>query len=69
MIVLRDLGGWLLLSGVRRAWLPLCLGGLRDLLALAVWVTTPLKRHVSWRGKRYRLGAGTLLYPEPSRSR
>ncbi len=69
LIVLRDVGGWLLLVGVRRVWLPLCLGGLRDLLALAVWCTTPLKRHVSWRGKRYRLGAGTLLYPEPSRTR
>jgi len=65
LIAVRDLGGWLLLSGPRQAWLPLCLGALRDFLALAVWLATPLKRHVAWRGKRYRLGAGTLLYAEP----
>ena len=69
LIGLRDAGGWLVLANPRRVWLPLCLGGLRDLLALAVWFATPLKRHVAWRGKRYRLGAGTLLYPEPWRSR
>ncbi len=66
LLAVRDVGGWLLLSGPRRLWLPLSLGVARDVLALAVWLVAPLKQHVSWRGKRYRLGAGTLLYPEPS---
>jgi len=66
-LLVRDVGGWLALRGPQRVWLPLLLGPLRDLLALAVWVVAPLKHHVSWRGKRFRLGAGTLLYPHPAR--
>jgi ceramide glucosyltransferase len=66
LIAVRDVGGWLVLSGARRWWLPLTLGVTRDLLALVVWCVAPLKHHVSWRGKRYRLGAGTLLYAERS---
>jgi ceramide glucosyltransferase len=63
LIAVRDAGGWLVLRGADRLWLPLLLGPLRDLAALAVWIVAPLKQHVSWRGHRYRLGAGTLLYP------
>jgi ceramide glucosyltransferase len=64
LLVLRDVGGWLLLRGPRRFYLPLFLAPLREIAALSVWCLAPLKQHVSWRGKRYRLGAGTLLYPE-----
>lgn len=64
VIALRDVGGWLVLCGTRRLWFALLLGALRDLFALGVWCMTPLHRHVSWRGRRYRIGAGTLLYPE-----
>lgn len=66
-IVVRDVGGWFLLRGAKRLWLPLVLGVPRDLLALGIWAIAPLKHHVSWRGRRFRLGAGTLLYPEPAR--
>lgn len=64
LLALRDGGGWLALRGRKRWYLPLMLGPLRELTALLVWAVAPIKQHVSWRGKRYRLGAGTLLYPE-----
>ncbi|MFZ5890786.1 MAG: glycosyltransferase [Myxococcota bacterium] len=67
LLLARDVGGWLILRGGERAWLPLVLGPLRDALSLVVWLVAPLKHHVSWRGKRFRLGAGTLLYPEQAR--
>jgi len=59
--ILRDVGGWMLLRGRRGLAAPLLLGGMRDLLALAVWVATPFKRHIAWRGHRVRVGAGTVL--------
>lgn len=64
LLALRDGGGWLALRGRKRWYLPLVLSPLRELTALVVWAIAPIKQHVSWRGKRYRLGAGTLLYPE-----
>jgi ceramide glucosyltransferase len=67
VICLRDAGGWWLLRGAHRLWLPLLLGVPRDLFSLAIWAIAPLKHHVSWRGRRFRLGAGTLLYSEPAR--
>ncbi len=60
----RDVGGHLLLRGTRRAWLPILLSPLSDLLMIAVWAMALLKKHVTWRGTRLRLGAGTLLYRE-----
>jgi ceramide glucosyltransferase len=62
MLALRDVGGWILLRGHSRAWLPALLSPLRELLMLAVWIRAPFKRHVTWRGHRVRLGAGTLLF-------
>lgn len=62
LLALRDVGGWVALRGLSRAWLPALLAPLRELLLLFVWMRAPLKRHVSWRGKRVRLGAGTLVY-------
>ncbi len=62
MWVARDLGGWWLLRGARSLHVPLLLGPVRDLMSLCVWAVTPLKRHVSWRGHRVRVGAGTLLF-------
>ena len=67
VIFVRDAGGWWLLRGTKRLWLPLLLGVPRDLFALVIWAIAPLKHHVSWRGRRFRLGAGTLLYAEPAR--
>jgi ceramide glucosyltransferase len=68
LLALRDLGGWLTLRGTARWYLPLLLAPLRELLVLAVWCVAPFKQHVSWRGKRFRLGAGTLLYLESAHS-
>jgi len=65
--VIRDCGGWLLLRGPRRLWIPLLLSLPRDLLILGVWAVAPFKKHVAWRGQRFRLGAGTLLYAEPEK--
>lgn len=62
MYVIRDAAAWLMLRGRSGLWAPLVLGPLRDAVALAVWAATPLKRHVSWRGNKLRLGAGTLLF-------
>lgn len=64
LVALRDAGAWLILRGPKKLWLALAIGPLRDLFALGAWAIAPLKSHVSWRGKRYRLGAGTLLYAE-----
>ena len=67
LLVLRDAGGWALLRGASRAYLPLVLSPLREVVILAAWAVAPFKQHVEWRGKRYRLGAGTLLYAEEAR--
>jgi hypothetical protein len=65
--VIRDLGGWVLLRGWGRAWIPILLGPVRELAAPAAWLLGALKRHVTWRGQRLRLSAGTLLYAERSK--
>jgi ceramide glucosyltransferase len=67
LTLIRDVGGWWLLRGFRGLWIPAVLGPLRDAVALGVWAAAPFKKHVSWRGNRYRLGAGTLLYAEKPR--
>jgi hypothetical protein len=67
LTLLRDVGGWCLLRGPGKLWIPIALGPVRDVVALVVWGLAPFKRHVSWRGARFRLGAGTLLYAEKSR--
>ncbi|HEY3495368.1 MAG TPA: glycosyltransferase [Polyangiaceae bacterium] len=68
LLLLRDLGGWLVLRGPRQIVLPLLLSPVRELIVLAAWAVAPFRRHVHWRGKRFRLGAGTLLYVEPLRA-
>jgi ceramide glucosyltransferase len=62
LLALRDVGGWIALRGFSRSWLPALLSPLRELLMLMVWFRAPFKRHVTWRGNRVRLGAGTLLF-------
>lgn len=62
LLALRDVGGWIALRGLSRAWIPVLLAPVRELAMLLVWIRAPFKRHVSWRGNRVRLGAGTLLY-------
>jgi hypothetical protein len=68
LLALRDVGGWVALRGTRRWHVPLLLAPLREILVLSAWAVAPFKQHVSWRGKRFRLGAGTLLYLEPERA-
>jgi ceramide glucosyltransferase len=64
VLAVRDLGGWVLLRGWGRAWIPLLLGPVRELVAPFTWLIGTFKRHVSWRGQRLRLASGTLLYAE-----
>jgi ceramide glucosyltransferase len=69
LIILRDVGQWLLLRGPKRVALAVVLGPARDLLMLGVWLVTPFKKHVSWRGHRVRLGTGTRVFiSEPGRA-
>jgi hypothetical protein len=63
----RDVGGWLLLRGWRRAWIALVCSPLREACMLVVWVAAAFKQHVAWRGHRVRVGAGTLAFAEPAR--
>jgi ceramide glucosyltransferase len=64
LLAVRDLGGWVLLCGWSRAWVPVLLGPVREIVAPAAWLVGAFKRHVSWRGQRLRLSSGTLLYAE-----
>jgi ceramide glucosyltransferase len=64
LLALRDVGGWVVLRGLRRAWLPLVLAPIRELVAPFAWALGAFKKHVTWRGRRLRLSAGTLLYAE-----
>jgi ceramide glucosyltransferase len=66
MLALRDVGQWLLLSGMRRAWIPFLLAPVREALALFAWVQAPFRRHVAWRGKRVRLSSGSVAYASAS---
>jgi ceramide glucosyltransferase len=62
LIALRDTVQWIMLRGPKRAYLPLFLSPIREVFVLGVWVATPFKKHISWRGHRVRVGAGTLLF-------
>jgi ceramide glucosyltransferase len=42
-------------------WIPI-----KDLLILVVWLLGIVKRSVTWRGNRFRIGAGSRLYPAPN---
>jgi ceramide glucosyltransferase len=66
LLVVRDVGQWILLSGPRRAWVPLVLSPIRELSALAVWLSAPFQSHVAWRGHRVRLSSGSVAYTESS---
>lgn len=61
-MLVRDVGGWLILRGPRGVAAAALLGLVREVVGLGVWLAAPLTRHVVWRGHRVRVGAGTLLY-------
>ena len=62
LLSLRDVGGWVALRGWRRAWIPAVAAPVREVAMLLVWLRAPFKRHITWRGNRVRLTAGTLLF-------
>lgn len=68
VLAVRDFGGWLVLRGTRRAWLPLLLAPVREVCVPFAWALGAFKRHVSWRGQRLRISSGTLLYLEPAKN-
>lgn len=59
----RDAGAWLILRG-RRGLATALLGIPKDLLVIAAWLAAPWKRRVSWRGRRFRVSAGTRLFAQ-----
>jgi ceramide glucosyltransferase len=63
----RDVLGWIVLRGPRRAWLGV-LAPIRDLSALALWLLASWKRHIRWRGNRVRVGTGTMLFTDSESS-
>ena len=64
LTVVRDVVLWWRLRGPRGLALVLPLGPVKELLAVGVWAVAPFHRHVSWRGRRFRVSAGTRLYAE-----
>jgi ceramide glucosyltransferase len=61
---LRDSVQWCWLRGPAGLLQALPLAPLRELLLGLAWSLAPWQRHVSWRGNRVRLSAGTRLYAE-----
>lgn len=64
LLLVRDAGGWAVLSGSSGIVTAVVLSPVREVAALAVWLVTPFKRHVSWRGTKLRITAGTALVAE-----
>jgi ceramide glucosyltransferase len=64
LILFRDAHQWWRLRGIAGSLRALPLGLFKELLLLGVWVAAPFFRHVSWRGRRVRLSAGTHLYAQ-----
>jgi ceramide glucosyltransferase len=62
LTLVRDVVAWLHLRGARGLGAALALGVPKDLLVLAAWLAAPFKRHVTWRGHRLRVSAGSRLY-------
>lgn len=62
VMLCRDVGGWLLLRGASRLWVPMLLAPLRELIIAVTWARALFKRHIQWRNNRVRLGTGTLLF-------
>jgi ceramide glucosyltransferase len=61
---LRDAVQWSMMRGTKGIALALLVIPLRDVLVFGTWFTTFPRRHVTWRGKRVRVSAGTRLFME-----
>lgn len=64
LTLLRDGAQWSLLRGRRGLLSALPLGPLKELAITTIWAIAPFMRKVAWRGRAYRVGAGTRLYAE-----
>lgn len=64
LTALRDGSQWFRLRGTGGLATAVALGPMKEFIALAIWAAAPFRRHVSWRGRRYRVSAGTRLYAE-----
>jgi hypothetical protein len=69
MTLLRDGVQTARLRGTKRLAYALPLGMLKDLLMLLAWAMAPFVRHISWRGNRVRVSAGTRLYTQAPMNR
>jgi hypothetical protein len=61
---LRDAAQWIMMRGARGLAGALLAIPLREVLLVLIWLSTFPKRHVTWRGNRVRVSAGTRLYTE-----
>jgi ceramide glucosyltransferase len=64
LTLMRDTFGWLFTRGTRGLVRALPWSPLKDLMLIGVWAAAPFCRHVSWRGKRFRVTMGTRLYAD-----
>lgn len=64
LTTVRDTVGWLRLRGRKGLLRALPFGLLKDALLLAAWASAPFRKHVSWRGHRLRVSAGSRLFAE-----
>lgn len=64
MTLLRDGAQWIRLRGRPGLLSALPLGPAKELALLAVWALAPFATRVAWRGKRFRVAAGSRLYAE-----
>jgi ceramide glucosyltransferase len=64
LTLLRDASQWLMLRGSHGLLSALPLGPLKEVAITAIWAIAPFMRKVAWRGRVYRVGAGTRLFAE-----
>jgi ceramide glucosyltransferase len=62
--IARDSAQWIMMRGPSGLALALLVIPLRDVLIIGIWLSTFPKRHITWRGNRVRVSAGTRLYME-----
>ena len=62
LTLVRDTAGWWLLRGTDGLVRTVPLGICKDALCFGVWAIAPFMKHISWRGKRFRVSSGSRLY-------
>jgi ceramide glucosyltransferase len=66
VLCIRDVVSSYTLQGTTEIHRPILWGWLREIVSLYIWVVAPFRRHVSWRGHKVRVGAGTMLFTHES---